>query len=130
MVTQGRVAAGGRVLILGASGGVGTCCVFLGKMGGATVIACGSSEAKLERLTAFGADHVIDYSAGDFMAEVHRRFGRPHRRGFEGGVDVVINFTGGDTWVPSLRCLRRGGRLLTCGATPGDDPATGLAFTR
>ena len=128
MVTQGRVAAGERVLILGASGGVGTCCVFLAKMAGATVVACASSEAKIKRLYALGADHVIDYAAGDFMAEVHARYGKPTRRNFEGGVDVVINFTGGDTWVPSLRCLRRGGRLLTCGATAGFDPKTDIRY--
>jgi alcohol dehydrogenase len=128
MVTQGRVAAGERVLILGASGGVGTCCVFLAKMAGATVIACASSDEKIKRLYALGADHVIDYAKGDFMAEVHSRFGKPARRNFEGGVDVVINFTGGDTWVPSLRCLRRGGRLLTCGATAGYDPRTDIRY--
>jgi alcohol dehydrogenase len=128
MVTQGRVAAGERVLILGASGGVGTGCVFLAKMAGATVVACASSEAKAKRLYELGADHVIDYARGDFMGEVHARFGKPHRRRLDGGVDVVINFTGGDTWVPSLRCLRRGGRLLTCGATAGFDPKTDIRF--
>jgi alcohol dehydrogenase len=128
MVTQGRVAAGERVLILGASGGVGTGCVFLARMAGATVLACVSSESKAKRLYELGADHVIDYARGDFMAEVHARFGKPHRRGFEGGVDVVVNFTGGDTWVPSLRCLRRGGRLLTCGATAGFDPKTDIRY--
>jgi alcohol dehydrogenase len=128
MVTQGRVSAGECVLILGASGGVGTCCVFLAKLAGATVVACASSEAKIKRLYELGADDVIDYARGDFMAEVHRRYGKPHRRGFEGGVDVVINFTGGDTWVPSLRCLRRGGRLLTCGATAGFDPRTDIRY--
>jgi alcohol dehydrogenase len=128
LVTRGRVAAGERVLILGASGGVGTCCVFLARMAGATVVACASTEAKLKRLHELGADHVIDYAHGDFMAEVHRRFGKPHRYGSGGGVDVVVNFTGGDTWVPSLRCLRRGGRLLTCGATAGFDPRTDIRY--
>jgi alcohol dehydrogenase len=128
MVTQGRVAAGEKVLILGASGGVGTCCVFLAKQAGATVIACASSEDKLKRLRELGADEVIDYTAEDFMAEVHRRFGKPTRRAFTGGVDVVINYTGGDTWVRSLRCLRRGGRLLTCGATAGFDPQTDIRY--
>jgi alcohol dehydrogenase len=128
MVTRGRVAAGERVLILGASGGVGTCCVFLARMAGATVVACASSEAKVKRLYALGADHVIDYARGDFMAEVHTRYGKPQRRRADGGVDVVINFTGGDTWVPSLRCLRRGGRLLTCGATAGFDPKTDIRY--
>jgi alcohol dehydrogenase len=128
MVTRGRVAAGERVLILGASGGVGTCCVFLARMAGATVVACASSEAKVKRLYELGADHVIDYARGDFMAEVHTRYGKPQRRRADGGVDVVINFTGGDTWVPSLRCLRRGGRLLTCGATAGFDPKTDIRY--
>lgn len=128
LVTQGRVVAGERVLVLGASGGVGTGCVFLAKLAGATVVACASSEAKLKRLHELGADHVIDYARGDFMAEVHARFGKPHRRRFDGGVDVVVNFTGGDTWVPSLRCLRRGGRLLTCGATAGFDPRTDIRY--
>jgi alcohol dehydrogenase len=128
MVTQGRVVAGERVLILGASGGVGTCCVFLAKMAGATVVACASSEAKIKRLYELGADHVIDYARDDFMTEVHRRFGKPHRRRFDGGVDVVINFTGGDTWHPSLRCLKRGGKLLVCGATAGYDPKEDLRY--
>ena len=43
-------------------------------------------------------------------------------------MDVVVNFTGGDTWVPSLRCLRRGGRLLTCGATAGFDPKDDIRY--
>src|SRR5260370_1063526 len=45
-----------------------------------------------------------------------------------GGVDVVVNFTGGDTWVKSLRCLKLGGRLLTCGATGGYAPTEDLRF--
>jgi alcohol dehydrogenase len=43
-------------------------------------------------------------------------------------VDVVINFPGGDTWVPSMKCLRRGGRMLTCGATAGFDPKTDIRY--
>jgi alcohol dehydrogenase len=128
MVTIGRITAGEKVLILGASGGVGTCCVFLAKMSGATVIACGSTPAKLARLRAFGADHLIDYAKGDFTSEIHRLFGKPTRRAHTGGVDVVINFTGGDTWVPSMKCLRRGGRMLTCGATAGFDPKTDIRY--
>jgi len=128
MVTQGRVEAGEKVLILGAAGGVGTCCVFLGKMAGAEIVACASSPQKLQRLAEFGADHLIDYTTSDLVSEVHRLFGKPTRRASTGGVDVVINYTGGDTWVPSLRCLRRGGRLLTCGATAGFDPRTDIRY--
>src|SRR5262249_16179954 len=55
-------------------------------------------------------------------------YGKPQRRSYEGGVDVVINFTGGDTWHPSLRCLKRGGKLLVCGATAGYGPKEDLRY--
>ena len=128
MLTQGHVAAGEKILILGASGGVGTCCVFLAKMLGAEVVACASSADKLQRLTAFGADHVVNYATHDFVTEIYRLYGKPHRRSYDGGVDVVINYTGGDTWVKSFKCLRRGGRLLTCGATASFDPPTDMRY--
>lgn len=128
MYTIGRIKAGERVLILGASGGVGTCCVQLAKLAGAEVIACASSDDKLARLSALGADHLLDYTKHDFMKWVYEKFGKPHRRRFDGGVDVVVNFTGGDTWVKSLRVLHRQGRVLTCGATAGYDPAEDLRF--
>jgi alcohol dehydrogenase len=123
MMTRGKIRAGEKVLILGASGGVGTCCVQLAKQAGATVIACASSDEKLDRLKALGADVGINYAQGDWVAECRRQFGRARVFGRdEGGVDVVVNFTGGETWVPSLRVMRRDGRLLTCGATAGYDP--------
>jgi alcohol dehydrogenase len=131
MLTRGNVKAGEKVLILGASGGVGTCCVQLAKLGGAEVAVCASSTEKLERLRALGADHLINYAAEDFMAASHRVFGRPRVWGPPGvaeGADVVVNFTGGDTWVPSIRCLRRQGRLLTCGATAGFDPKEDIRY--
>jgi len=123
MMTRGKIKPGEKVLILGASGGVGTCCVQLAKQAGATVIACASSDEKLDRLKALGADVGINYAQGDWVAECRRQFGRARVFGRdEGGIDVVVNFTGGDTWVPSLRVMRRDGRLLTCGATAGYDP--------
>ena len=128
LITHNTVKAGDRVLILGASGGVGTGCVILAKMLGAEVIACASSEEKLERLKELGADHVLNYKTTDFSKWAVEKFGKPQRRTREGGVDVVINFTGGDTWVPSLRCLKRGGMLLVCGATAGHDPKEDLRY--
>lgn len=126
----GDVRAGEKVLILGASGGVGVCCVQLAKLAGAEVIACAGTPAKADRLRELGADHVILYTQEDFLQAVHARFGKPTRRpgAASGGVDVVVNFTGGDTWVKSLRCLRRGGRVLTCGATAGYDPREDLRY--
>jgi alcohol dehydrogenase len=130
MYTNGRVAAGEKVLILGASGGVGVCCVQLAKLAGATVIAATSSEEKAERLRALGADEIVDYAKTDFVQEVYRLYGKPARRGkgSDHGVDVVVNYTGGDTWTKSLRVLRVGGRLLTCGATAGYDPPEDIRF--
>jgi NADPH:quinone reductase-like Zn-dependent oxidoreductase len=128
LVTHKTVSRGDRVLILGASGGVGTGSVILCKQLGAHVIACASSEEKLEKLKQIGADEVIDYTKVDFSKWAIERYGKPQRRSYEGGVDVVINFTGGDTWVPSLRCLKRGGKLLVCGATAGYDPKEDLRY--
>jgi NADPH:quinone reductase-like Zn-dependent oxidoreductase len=128
MHTIGKIEKGERVLILGASGGVGTCCVQLARLAGCEVIACASSESKLQRLRELGADHLIDYMQQDFVKYAYDKWGKPHRRKFEGGVDVVVNFTGGDTWVKSLRALHRQGRLLTCGATAGYDPQEDLRF--
>lgn len=128
MVTIGKVKAGEKVLILGASGGVGTCCVQLAKLAGAEVIAAASSPDKLNSLKELGADHLLDYKKEDFMKWVFTNFGKPHRRLYEKGMDVVVNFTGSDTWVKSLRTLHRGGRILTCGATAGYDPKEDLRF--
>jgi len=128
MLARGKIAAGEKVLILGASGGVGTCCVQLAKLAGAHVVVAASSEDKLARLKALGADEGINYKSDDFMKEVHRRYGKPRFFGGASGVDVVVNFTGGDTWVPSLRILHRQGKLLTCGATAGFDPKEDIRY--
>lgn len=109
------------VLVLGASGGVGTACVQIAKNLGARVIACTSSEEKGRKLEALGADDIIDTSRTDFSRQAWTLSQKE-------GVDVVVNYTGGDTWVPSIRTLKKGGRLLTCGATAGFDPPTDLRY--
>jgi alcohol dehydrogenase len=121
LITRGRVQAGELVLILGASGGVGTGCVQIAKNLGARVIACASSASKLQRLKELGADYLIDYTREDFSRKAWDISGKK-------GVDVLVNYTGGDTWVPSLRTLARHGRLLTCGATAGFDPKTDIRY--
>ena len=128
LVSKGNVSAGDKVMILGASGGVGVCCVQLAKQAGAEVVACAGTVAKT------GAPAVARRRSPDQLcreAISSRRcfplYGKPSRRGANigNGLDVVVNFTGGDTWVKSMRCLKVGGRLLTCGATAGYDPQGG-----
>ena len=128
IITHNTIKKGDKVLVLGASGGVGTGCVLLAKMLGAEVIACASSADKIQRLQDLGADHVINYKDTDFSKWAIEKFGKPQRRNNEGGVDVVINFTGGDTWGPTLRCVKRGGKILVCGATAGYDPKEDLRY--
>ena len=128
LITHDTIRKAERVMVLGASGGVGTGCVILAKHLGAEVIACASSADKLKRLQELGADEVINYQEVDFCKWAIERYGKPQRRSYEGGVDVVINFTGGNTWQPSLRCLKRGGKLLVCGATAGHDPKEDLRY--
>jgi alcohol dehydrogenase len=108
----GRITSSDLVLVLGASGGVGIACLQLAKMVGARVIAAAGSEDKCAKLSALGADYTIDYSRTDFSKEAWTMSGKK-------GVDVVVNYTGGETWLPSLRALRPRGKLLTCGATAG-----------
>jgi alcohol dehydrogenase len=125
--TRGKLQPGEKVLILGASGGVGTCCVQLAKSIGCEVIACASSDWKICRLKELGADHLIDTSKQNYVAEIHRLYGKPRTRG-GGGVDVVINYTGGNSWAECFRTLKLNGRLLTCGATAGYDPRTDIRY--
>jgi alcohol dehydrogenase len=127
MVTRGRVKAADTVLVMGASGGVGTACVLLAKAAGATVIACASSEQKLARLSGLGAEHGINYIEQDMREAVWDLVGKPRISG-EGGVDLLINSTGGGTWKDSIRCMRRAGRLVTCGATAGFDEAVDVRY--
>ncbi|MBR0665196.1 zinc-binding dehydrogenase [Roseomonas hellenica] len=128
LVTHNTIKPGDKVLILGASGGVGTGCVILAKQLGAHVIACAGSAAKCDALLAMGADEAIDYTKVDFSKWAVEKYGKPQRRSYEGGVDVVINFTGGDTWGKTLRCVKRGGKILVCGATAGHDPVEDLRY--
>ena len=91
------------MLILGASGGVGTGCVLLAKQLGAHVVAGAGGPEKCRRMLEIGADEAIDYTKTDFSKWAVERFGKPQRRTYEGGVDVLINYTGGDTWA-AARC--------------------------
>jgi len=118
MITRGAVKEGERVMVLGASGGVGAACVQLARMVGAEVLAFAGSQAKLERLTALGAAHAANYRERPFLDTVKEIYGKPRING-TGGVDVAVNFTGGDTLPATQKCVKTNGRILCCGATAG-----------
>ena len=112
LVTRARLRAGEDILVLGASGGVGTAAVQIAKLAGARVFATAGSGEKLQRLEELGADELINYRDVDFSKEVYKRTGKR-------GVDVVVENVGEATFKGSVRALRKGGRLVTCGATTG-----------
>jgi NADPH:quinone reductase-like Zn-dependent oxidoreductase len=112
IVTQGQLRAGQDVLILGVGGGVSSTAVQIAKLCGARVVVTSSSDTKLERARALGADVCINYAREDWPKAV---FEQTDRR----GVDLVIENVGAATWRESLRAVRKGGRVVTCGATSG-----------
>ena len=122
LYTRGGLKNSESIFILGASGGVGTAAIQIAKSIGCVVYAGSGSDEKLKRLEALGADYGVNTSKNE---EFHRTI-----RGMTDGegVDVVVNYTGGETWVRSLKTLRHGGRLLTCGATIGFDPPTDIRY--
>lgn len=128
LFSRGQIQRGEKILILGASGGVGTCCIQLANAAGCHVIAVTSSAEKAAKLEQIGAHEVIDTSSVSYVDYVKEQFGKPRTRGVSGGVDVCVNYTGGDTWAECFKTVRRGGRILTCGATAGYDPKTDIRY--
>ena len=112
LVSRARVAAGERVLVWGAGGGVAQAAIQIAKLQGAEVIATSSSDAKLDAARRLGADHVVNHATADVVAEVRRLVGGRT-------VEVVVDSVGEATWPTSLRLLGPAGRLVTCGATSG-----------
>jgi len=107
------------VLVVAAGSGVGQAAVQIAKAFRARVIATAGGAAKLEKARALGADDVVDHYQDDVVARVREWTGRK-------GVDIVIEHVGAATWDRSVRCLAKGGRLVTCGATSGHDVSLDL----
>jgi len=106
---------GETVLIVGASGGVAAACIQLAVFAGARVLVTSSSDEKLAKACALGASGGVNYNRDPVSAAVLEMTGGE-------GVDMVIDSSGQKSWGESLRSLRRGGRLITCGATTGSNP--------
>lgn len=113
LTTKGRVQAGDRVLVTGASGGVATAGIRIAKLLGARVYAL-TSTAHVERVRALGADVVYDRARADYSRELWQETGKR-------GVDVVLDSVGSATWSTNVPSLARGGRLVVYGATTGHE---------
>jgi len=104
--------AGESILVHAGGSGIGTAAIQIAKALGCTVITTVGDDAKAERARALGADHVINYRVDRFEGAVRKLTAKK-------GVDVVFEHVGADTFNGSLLCLKRGGRLVTCGSTSG-----------
>ena len=119
LITRAELDPGEKILVLGASGGVGHAAVQIADYLGAEVFATASTEEKLAYAEEIGADHTINYEADNFADEIDELTdGR--------GVDVVVDHVGAATWQDSLNSLVKGGRVVTCGATTGGNPETDI----
>jgi NADPH:quinone reductase-like Zn-dependent oxidoreductase len=107
-----RLEPGEWILVQAGGSGIGSIAIRIAKSIGCTVITTVGSADKAAKAAALGADHVINYREDRFEGVVRKLTARR-------GVDVVFEHTGADTWAGSLFSLKRGGRLVTCGATSG-----------
>ncbi len=107
-----RLEPGETILVHAGGSGIGTAAIKMAKQIGCTVITTVGDDAKVEKAKALGADHVINYRTDRFEGVVRKLTAKK-------GVDVVFEHTGAETFPGSLLCLKRGGRLVTCGATSG-----------
>jgi NADPH:quinone reductase-like Zn-dependent oxidoreductase len=121
LVTRAQVKPGEDVLVLAAGSGVGQAAIQIALLHGARVIATAGSEEKLARATALGADAVLNHHTDDVPKRV-RELTSGH------GAHIVVEHVGKATWDRSVKCLARGGRLVTCGATTGHEAAIDLRF--
>ncbi|HEU4649002.1 MAG TPA: zinc-binding dehydrogenase [Gemmatimonadales bacterium] len=119
LTTRAALRPGEAVLIWGIGGGVAQAALRIAKLLGAFAIVTSGSDDKLAAARALGADAIVNHATGDVVAEVRRHTGGR-------GADVIVDSVGERSWNHSLRALRRGGRLVVCGATTGPQVAIDL----
>jgi len=114
-----RLQPGETILVHAGGSGIGTAAIKMAKAIGCTVITTVGDDAKAEKARALGADHVVNYRTDRFEGAVRKITAKK-------GVDVVFEHVGADTFNGSLLVLKRGGRLVTCGATSGPSATINL----
>ncbi len=117
--SKARASAGMSALVIGAGGGVGCASVQLAKLAGCRVIATTTGSEKIAKVREAGADHVIDYKQEDVAKRVMALTEKK-------GVDFAIDNVGESTWSSTLKSIKRGGDIVTCGATTGSHPSADL----
>jgi len=121
LVGRAAIRPGQTVLVLGAGSGVGIAAIQVAKLFHARVIATAGNEEKLERARRLGADHGINHYKQKISEEVRTLTNKE-------GVDIVVEHVGEATWEHSVKCLKPGGILVTCGATTGAKAGIDLRF--
>jgi alcohol dehydrogenase len=114
-----KLESGESVLVHAGGSGIGSAAIIMAKAIGCTVITTVGDDAKAEKARALGADHVINYQTDRFEGAVRKITAKK-------GVDVVFEHVGAQTFNGSLLCLKRGGRLVTCGSTSGPSTTINL----
>jgi NADPH:quinone reductase-like Zn-dependent oxidoreductase len=112
LVGRAGIRPGLTVLVLGASSGVGIAAIQIAKLFHCRVITTAGDEAKLARGHELGADYGIDHYKQKISEEVRKITNKE-------GVDIVVEHVGAATWDESVKSLKSGGTLVTCGATTG-----------
>lgn len=121
LITRAMLQPGEDVLIWGVGAGVGVAALQIAKFAGARVIATASSPEKLRRAEELGADIIINHAKDDVVKRIKETTNKR-------GVDVVVDYIGAETWQKSLQALRKGGRIVTCGATTGANPPEAINY--
>ena len=114
-----KLESGETILVQAGGSGIGTSAIKMAKQIGATVITTVGDDGKAAKAKALGADHVINYRKDRFETIVRKLTAKK-------GVDVAFEHVGPDTFNGSLLCLKRGGRLVTCGSTSGQSTQINL----
>jgi NADPH:quinone reductase-like Zn-dependent oxidoreductase len=111
LTRKAGVKPGDFVLVHAGGSGVSIAAIQIAKLLGATVATTVGEDWKIDKARAIGADHVINYRKADFRAEI--------KKIRKAGCDIVVDHVGETTFNESLKCLVRGGKLVSCGATSG-----------